>query len=60
MGLGKVMVDLQSVGELNPRLHELALVGIALTAFKVPLLQLVGIAMTTCRETKCKRNSQDC
>jgi hypothetical protein len=57
VGLGEVTVDLKGVGELDGRLLELALVGIAFAAFKVPLLLLVGIAMTTDRQTKCKRYS---
>ena len=60
VGLGEVTVDLEGVGELDGRLLELALVGIAFAAFEVPLLLLVGIAMTTHGETKCKRYSQDC
>ena len=38
MGLGEVTVDLERIGELDGRLLELALVGIAFAAFEVPLL----------------------
>ncbi len=60
VGLGEVPVDLEGVGELDGRLFELALAGIAFAAFEVPLFFLVGIAMTTHGQTKCKRYSQDC
>ena len=60
VSLSEVMVDLEGVGELDGRFLEFALVGISFAAFKVPLLLLVGIAMTTHSETKCKRYSQDC
>ncbi len=58
--VGKVAVDLESVGELNRCLLVLALIGIALAAFKVALLFFIRIAVTTKTETKCKRQSQDC
>ena len=60
VGLGEVMVDFEGVGELDRRLLELALVGIAFAAFEVPLLLLVGITMTTHGQTKRKRYRQDC
>ncbi len=57
---GKVAIHLESVGELDGRLLQFALIGVAFAAFKVALLLLVGIAMTTQAETKCERQSQDC
>jgi hypothetical protein len=47
VGVGEVVVNLESVLELNHRFFELALIGIAFTAFEISLLFLIGIAMTT-------------
>jgi hypothetical protein len=47
VGIGEVVVDLESVLELNHRFFKLALISVAFAAFEVSLLLLVGIAMTT-------------
>ena len=57
--IGEVVVYLERVGELDGRLFQLALVGVALAALEVSLLLLIGIAMTAHGETKCERNSQN-
>ena len=51
VSLGEVAIYLEGVGELDGRFLQFALVGVALAAFKVSLLFLVGIAMTTHRKT---------
>ena len=52
MRRGEVAVDLEGISELNRRLLELALVGIAFAAVEVPLFLLIGIAMTTYCQSK--------
>jgi hypothetical protein len=60
VSLGEVPVDLEGILELDGRFLELALIGISFAAFKVALLFLIRIAMTTYGQTQCKRYSQDC
>ncbi len=60
MGVGEVVVHLEGVGELDGRFFGLAFIRVALSALEVALLLLIGIAMATYGETKCKRCGQDC
>jgi hypothetical protein len=47
VGGGKVLVDLEGVGELNLRLLVFALIGVALAALEILLFLDTGIAMST-------------
>ena len=59
VGVGEVAVDLEGVLELDGGFLELALVGVALAAVEISLLDLVRVAMAAQGETKGKRDSQD-